>query len=145
MTQAKSATGVANTTNMSEIAMTPTADQQAKNIKEREQALLRAGVPLDASPANAAGVKSYYHRFPGARTHLADGTEITFNAYRLTPEQLVGVFRTNDPEAIAHLDKIVDRPGTQVFSHDEIPVDAALSAVAKQAADTKGNAPEAGK
>lgn len=142
MNAPKTATGMANTANMSAIAMTPTAAQHAKNVDEVNAAILKSSVPLDTEPAKDPNVKSYYHRFPGAGTNLADGTAITFNAYRLPNGQLVGVFRTSDPAAIAHLDAIVDKPGTQVFSRIEIPEDVAARNLADQVANTKGNASE---
>lgn len=134
--------GAANTTNMTKIAMTPTPENQAANVEANLNSIIRSGVTLESAPALDANVRSYYHRFPGAGTHLKDGTAIVFNAFRISHNELIGVFRTTDPAAIAHLDPLVDKPGTQIFSRPDMPEDVAAKRLAEVAADTKKNAGE---
>jgi hypothetical protein len=55
-------------------------------------------------------VKIYYHQTRGARTHMPDGTEITFTG---------GMFATKIPEVKAYLDRIADKQGTMVYTRPE--------------------------
>lgn len=73
-------------------------------------AILRVGeqVTTTAAALAASSGKTYYHRVPGAQTHMPDGLAIVF---------MGGMFTTADPEIIAYLDRIVDRPASGVFSN----------------------------
>lgn len=75
--------------------------------------------------------KVYFHRIPGAKTHLPDGAEIQF---------LGGQFATANPEIIVHLDKIADKKGTQVFTVKSDTLVADLAVAATDAATPAGDA-----
>jgi hypothetical protein len=95
--------------------------------------VLRSGEKL-ASTMHAVGNKAgktYYHRVPGARTHMPDGLEIQF---------LGGVFVTDDPDVIHELDKVADRMGSGVFTQRNGPDQQRKleASVATEAADTAG-------
>lgn len=55
--------------------------------------------------------KVYYHQVKGAQTHMPDGAAIQF---------LGGQFATANQEIIAFLDKIANKPGSQVYTKKEV-------------------------
>lgn len=95
--------------------------------------VLRSGEKLASTAAAVkdANSRTYYHRVPGARTHMPDGLEIQF---------LGGVFTTNDPSVIAELNKVADRQGSGIFTRREgvQAMKQLESGVATEAADTAG-------
>lgn len=76
--------------------------------------------------------KTFYHRVAGARTNLPDGREIRF---------LGGMFITADPEIIAELNKVCDRPASGIFSKQVgvVNMQAAEAQLATEAGDTAGD------
>jgi len=63
--------------------------------------------PSDFKSKNA---KAFYHMVPGARSVMPDGLEIVFQG---------GVFSTADPEIIAELEKVADRPTSMIYTKRE--------------------------
>lgn len=83
-----------------------------------------------APPATPAAMKSkaartYHHMVRGAKFMMPDGLEVQF---------LGGVFTTDDPEIIAELNKIADRPASMVYTKAEV-VEAVNALTAQAAAD----------
>lgn len=79
----------------------------ATQVQTQTPAVLKSDVVLSSTPAAMQNGKTYYHRVPGARTHMADGTEIVFAG---------GFFATEDPAVQEFLDAIADRPASGVFT-----------------------------
>lgn len=99
--------------------------------------VLRSGEVLepifDPELLKDPNTKIYYHATKGAVTHLPDGMEIQFRG---------GMFATNNADAIAYLDKIADKPGTQVFTkkETELAAKAENEALAESARAPTGDA-----
>lgn len=95
--------------------------------------VLRSGEQLhsDLAALKSPDSKTYYHRVPGAKTHMPDGLEIQF---------LGGVFVTADPEIKAMLDKIADSPTSQVYTKTEVKLqlEAADKMISDDAAKSAG-------
>ncbi len=95
--------------------------------------VLRSGeqVHSDLAALKSPDSKTYYHRVPGAKTHMPDGLEIQF---------LGGVFVTADPEIKAMLDKIADSPTSQVYTKSEVreKLEAADKMISDEAAKSAG-------
>ncbi len=95
--------------------------------------VLRSGEQLhsDLASLKSPDSKTYYHRVPGAKTHMPDGLEIQF---------LGGVFVTSDPEIKAMLDKIADSPTSQVYTKAEVreKLEAADKMISDDAAKSAG-------
>lgn len=94
-------------------------------------AVLRTGESISTTEAGLHG-KTYYHRVPGAKTHLPDGLEIQF---------LGGIFATSNQFIISELDKVANNPASGIFTSNEI-AESLLSkerAIAADAADTVGD------
>lgn len=85
--------------------------------------VLRAGETITTSAAAFKDGKTFYHTVPGARFVMPDGLTIIF---------MGGVFTTNDKEIIAELDRVADRPASQIYTKLQ-NVDS-LKAEAKRAA-----------
>lgn len=72
--------------------------------------VLRAGEELEPAQLEdlkKPGCKVYYHRVPGAITHMPDGAQITFRG---------GMFATTNKDIQEYLDKIADKHQSQVFT-----------------------------
>ena len=95
--------------------------------------VLRSGEQLhsDLTALKSPDSKTYYHRVPGAKTHMPDGLEIQF---------LGGVFITANPEIKAMLDKIADSPTSQVYTKTEVKLqlEAADKMISDDAAKSAG-------
>ena len=95
--------------------------------------VLRSGEQLhsDLTALKSPDSKTYYHRVPGAKTHMPDGLEIQF---------LGGVFVTANPEIKAMLDKIADSPTSQVYTKTEVKLqlEAADKMISDDAAKSAG-------
>lgn len=95
--------------------------------------VLRSGeqVHSDLTALKSPDSKTYYHRVPGAKTHMPDGLEIQF---------LGGMFVTSDPEIKAMLDKIADSPTSQVYTKAEVKLklEAADKMISDDAAKSAG-------
>ena len=70
-------------------------------------------------------VKTYHHIVRGAKFMMPDGLEVQF---------LGGSFTTADPEIIAELDKVANRPASMVYTKAEV-VQEVAALTAKAAAD----------
>lgn len=81
-------------------------------------------------------VTIYYHQTKGAQTHMPDGAAIVF---------VGGQFATSNPEIKAYLDKIANKPGTQVYTKKEVARQnlKELANLAEEARVPAGNALEA--
>jgi len=67
-------------------------------------------------------VKTYHHMVRGAKFVMPDGLEVQF---------LGGVFTTADPEIMAELDKIANRPASMIYTKTEVVAEVqALTAAA---------------
>jgi len=67
--------------------------------------------------------KTYHHMFPGARFVMPDGLEVRF---------MGGQFMTNDPEIIAQLDMVANKPASMIYTKQETVT--AIAALTKAAA-----------
>jgi hypothetical protein len=85
--------------------------------------VLKSGELAPSVPKDKTA-KSYYHMVRGARFVMPDGLEVVFRG---------GIFTTKDPEIIAELDKVADRPASMVYTKNETAE--AVLAAAKAAAD----------
>lgn len=117
------ATGMVNSQHTQTAPAAPAAPPQ----------VLRSGEQLhsDLASLKSPDSKTYYHRVPGAKTHMPDGLEIQF---------LGGVFVTSDPEIKAMLDKIADSPTSQVYTKAEVreKLEAADKMISDDAAKSAG-------
>ena len=84
-----------------------TVSSQQTTAAAAKQPTLAVGVQVASSLAGVQSGKTYYHRVPGARTHLPDGREIVF---------LGGMFSTTDPDIIAELDRVADQTTSMIFT-----------------------------
>ena len=87
---------------------------------------LRTGETAPQAPLTALkdkGTKTYHHMTPGARFVMPDGLEIRF---------MGGQFVTNDPGLITELEKVVNKPASQIYTKQEVV--ASIVATAKAAA-----------
>lgn len=77
-------------------------------------------------------VKVYYHRIKGAQTHMPDGAGIRF---------VGGMFATSNKQIKEFLDKIADKPGTQVYTKQAVSreFDLQLAKLADEASQPTGN------
>ena len=80
-----------------------------------------------ATPAiiKSTPVKTYHHIVIGAKFVMPDGLEVQF---------LGGHFTTADPEIMAELDKIANRPASMIYTKAEV-VEEVQALTAKAAAD----------
>ena len=101
----------------------------AANAQAAQTPVIRTGETVTSTAAGLKG-KVYYHRVPGARTHLPDGLEIVF---------LGGMFATEDESIIAELDKIADKASSGIFTNYAI-AENLLSQERKAAADAADTA-----
>ena len=101
----------------------------AANAQAAQTPVIRTGETVTSTAAGLKG-KVYYHRVPGARTHLPDGLEIVF---------LGGMFATEDESIIAELDKIADKASSGIFTSSAI-AENLLSQERKAAADAADTA-----
>ena len=78
-------------------------------------------------------VKTYHHMVVGAKFMMPDGLEVQF---------LGGQFVTADPEIIAELDRVADKPASMIYTKKEVvaSVTQLMSAAAADAAKSAGNA-----
>lgn len=106
-------------------------------VKPETSAVIRTGEVLASSLAALTDKKAkiYHHAIPGAQFHMPDGLGICF---------LGGMFATADPQIIAELDKVVNKPASMIFTKPEVAtaIAAANSKAATDASDTAGKAPE---
>ena len=97
--------------------------------------VLRSGEKLATSPRALAdkNSRSFRHMVPGARFVMPDGLEVIF---------MGGQFVTNDPEIIAELDKVANKPSSMIYTAVDVVevVKANTSKLAADAADTAGKA-----
>lgn len=102
----------------------------AANAKAAQTPVIRTGETVTSTAAGLKG-KVYYHRVPGARTHMPDGLEIVF---------LGGMFATEDETIIAELDKIADKASSGIFTSSAIAENLLSQErkAAAEAADTAG-------
>ena len=101
----------------------------AANAQAAQTPVIRTGETVTSTAAGLKG-KVYYHRVPGARTHMSDGLEIVF---------LGGMFATEDESIIAELDKIADKASSGIFTSSAI-AENLLSQERKAAADAADTA-----
>ena len=73
----------------------------------REEGVLNSGEIIAAEVKVVEGSKIYYCTVPNSITHMPDGAQITFTG---------GQYMTSNPDIIAFLDKIADRPTTPVYT-----------------------------
>lgn len=99
----------------------------------RDGEILNAGqeVVQDLQSLKDPNAKIYYHRVPGAQTHLPDGAAIVFRG---------GQFVTANPELIEFLDKIADKPASMVYTKSSDRIDAAVKSAALSAASPASSA-----
>lgn len=95
----------------------------------REEGILNSGQEVSPEFADK-DAKHYRHSIPGARCILPDGAELIFRG---------GAYATTNPEIIAFLDKIADKPGTMVTTK-KVEVIAELASAAQDAAAPAGDA-----
>lgn len=69
--------------------------------------ILRTGEQLTTSAAALKEGKTYHHTVQNARFIMPDGLAIIF---------MGGVFTTADTEIIAELDRVADRPASQIYT-----------------------------
>ena len=102
----------------------------AANAQAAQTPVIRTGETVTSTAAGLKG-KVYYHRVPGARTHMSDGLEIVF---------LGGMFATEDETIIAELDKIADKASSGIFTSSAIAENLLSQErkAAAEAADTAG-------
>ena len=102
----------------------------------REQGVLRSGEifasDVDPSILADSATKVYKHSAVGARFFMPDGASLIF---------LGGVFITNNPDLIKELDKVADKPGTQITT-DKIALERLRREVALAAEDAARPAAE---
>ena len=105
----------------------------AANAQAAQTPVIRTGETVTSTAAGLKG-KVYYHRVPGARTHMPDGLEIVF---------LGGMFATEDETIIAELDKIADKASSGIFTNSAIAENLLSQErkAAAEAADTAGLLP----
>lgn len=53
------------------------------------------------------GMKTYHHRFPGAKFYMGDGREISFAG---------GTFTTDIPDVQKELDKVANQPASMIYT-----------------------------
>lgn len=98
---------------------------------------LRSGEKLASTPAAIAdkNSKHYHHMVPGAKFVMPDGLEVIF---------MGGQFITADPEIIAELDKIANKPTSMIYTKTEAVQAVAMmqNQAAADAADTAAKTPE---
>jgi hypothetical protein len=116
----------------------PVGTVSSSSSQQQAGAIIRAGEQLATTPQalKSGKGKTYYHMAPGARFVMPDGLEIIFMGGQLT---------TDNPEVIAELDRIVNKPTSMIYTKQEALVAAAATLtqqVAKDAADTAGKTPE---
>jgi hypothetical protein len=73
----------------------------------REEGVINSGETIAAEVKLTPGSKIYYCTIPNSITHLPDGAQITFAG---------GQFMTSNPDIIAYLDKIADKPTTPIYT-----------------------------
>lgn len=107
------------------------ANQAAQAPQPQTGTVLRTGESISTTEAGLYG-KTYYHRVPGAKTHLPDGLEIQF---------LGGIFATSDQYIISELDKVANNPASGIFTSSEIAENLLSKerAIAADAANTVGD------
>lgn len=90
-------------------AQTQNSPASLAQVMPAPTALLRSGESVATSLAalTSAGSKTYRHMVPGAKFHMPDGLELVF---------LGGTFTTSDPAIIDQLDRVANRPASQIFS-----------------------------
>lgn len=82
-------------------------------VNSQSQAtVLRSGETVSSSRNAIASknAKVYHHMVPGARFVMPDGLEVRF---------LGGVFATEDAAIIAELDKVCNKPTSQIYTKTE--------------------------
>lgn len=78
----------------------------------RDEQVINIGESIAPEPdLKNPNTRVYYHQVKGAQTHMPDGAAIQF---------LGGQFATANPEIIAFLDRIANKPGTQVYTKKEV-------------------------
>jgi hypothetical protein len=99
----------------------------------RDEQTLNSGQEVlpDFADKNA---KHYRHSIPGAKSIMPDGAELVFRG---------GSYATTNPDIIAFLDRIADKPGTMVTTK-KVAVIAELAAAAQDAAMPAGDAEKLG-
>lgn len=130
--QARLAAAASGATHQTGVNATP-GNTVAQGADANTQAAVITSDTLVTSSTDALrNGKTYYHRVAGARTNLPDGREIRF---------LGGMFITVDPEIIAELDKVCDRPASGIFSKQVgvVNMQAAEAQLANEAGDTAGD------
>ena len=105
------------------------AAANAQAAQAAQTPVIRTGETVTSTAAGLKG-KVYYHRVPGARTHMPDGLEVVF---------LGGMFATEDESIIAELDKIADKASSGIFTSSAI-AENLLSQERKAAADAADTA-----
>lgn len=76
----------------------------------REEGVINSGETIAAEVQVTEGSKIYYSSIPNSITHMPDGAQITFTG---------GQFMTSNPDIIAFLDKIADKPTTPIYTKRE--------------------------
>ena len=117
------------------VGMTNSASVQNAATEKRQ--VLRSGEVVASSmqALKNPNARVFHHMIPGANFIMPDGLEIKF---------LGGQFVTDDPDVIAELEKVADKPTSMVFTKT-LAVDAAKELQkrsADDAADTAGTLKE---
>jgi hypothetical protein len=103
----------------------------------KDASVIRSGEVIASDPnLKDPDVKTFYHQVPGACTFLSDGAQLTF---------VGGQYSTKNPDILRHLEAIVDRPGTLVFSRKPgSPIPKEALEAAAEVTQPAGNAADIG-
>ena len=111
------------------VGMTNSANVQNAAATEKPQVLRSGEVVASSMQAlKNPNARVFHHMIPGANFIMPDGLELKF---------LGGQFVTDDPDVIAELEKIADKPTSMVFTKT-LAVEAAKE-LQKRSADDAAN------
>lgn len=110
------------------VGMTNSASVQNPAVEKRQ--VLRSGEVVASSmqALKNPNARVFHHMIPGANFIMPDGLELKF---------LGGQFVTDDPDVIAELEKVADRPTSMIFTKT-LAVEAAKE-LQKRSADDAAN------
>lgn len=98
--------------------------------------VIRTGEVVAGMIPGAPGTKTYYHQVPMASTYMPDGAQVVFSG---------GQYTTDNKDIMAHLDAIVDRVGSLVYSRRPgSPITKEEADVAIEVSQPAGNASNTG-
>jgi hypothetical protein len=103
----------------------------AHNLQSAPAPVIRAGerIATAAAALKDKNARAYHHMVPGAKFVMPDGLEIVF---------MGGHFITADPDIIAELDRVADKPASMIYTRKE-SVAAAETLQQQSAAEAAGN------